>query len=43
MIKAYLTYIFDTGQAQAKSLLYAPLPDSLKQKAVTQIDQITTG
>ena len=43
VIKAYLTYIFDTGQAQAKSLLYAPLPDSLKQKAVTQIDQITTG
>ena len=43
VLKAYLKYILDKEQAKAASLLYAPLPDSLKQKAVTQIDQITTG
>lgn len=39
-IKAYLNYMLTTGQAQAKTLFYAPLPDSLAQKAIAQIDQI---
>ncbi len=43
VLKEYLKYILDTEQAKAASLLYAPLPDSLKQKAVAQIDQITSG
>jgi len=43
VLKAYLKYILDQEQSKAPTLLYAPLPDSLKQKAVTQIDQITTG
>ncbi len=43
VLKGYLKYILDQEQARASSLLYAPLPDSLKQKAVAQIDQITAG
>ena len=38
--KAYLDYILTTGQGQAKSLFYAPLPDSLAEQAIAQIDQI---
>jgi phosphate transport system substrate-binding protein len=43
LVKAYLRYILDQEQAKAPQLLYAPLPDSLKQKALAQIDQITAG
>lgn len=43
LIKAYLTYVLTTGQEQAKSLLYAPLPTDLAEKALTQIDKITVG
>ncbi|MGI8757509.1 MAG: phosphate ABC transporter substrate-binding protein PstS, partial [Acidimicrobiales bacterium] len=39
-LKAYLKYVLTTGQAQAKSLLYAPLPTDLAKKAMDQIDQI---
>lgn len=39
-IKAYLNYVLTTGQAQAKTLLYAPLPEELATKAIAQIDQI---
>ncbi|MDQ6696820.1 MAG: phosphate ABC transporter substrate-binding protein PstS [Actinomycetota bacterium] len=43
VLKAYLKFILDQEQTQATSLLYAPLPDALKQKAVAQIEQITAG
>ena len=43
VLKAYLTYVLTTGQAEAKSLLYAPLPADLAEKAVAQIDEITVG
>jgi len=43
ILKAYLKYILDQGQSQAKALLYAPLPDSLKTKAMAQIDQIAAS
>ena len=39
-LKAYLDYILTTGQGQAKTLFYAPLPESLAKKAIAQIDQI---
>ena len=42
-IKAYLNYVLTTGQEQAKTLLYAPLPDDLAKKAIAQIDDITVG
>ena len=43
LLKAYLTYVLSTGQEQAKSLLYAPLPESLATKASDQIDKISAG
>ena len=43
LLTAYLRYILTTGQAQAKSLLYAPLPSSLAEKAIAQLDQIKVG
>lgn len=42
-VKAYLRYALSDGQSQAKVLLYAPLPDALREAAVKQIDQITAG
>jgi len=42
-LKAYLRYVLTTGQEQAKSLLYAPLPEELAKKAVDQVDQIKAG
>ncbi|MCU1498489.1 MAG: phosphate transporter periplasmic phosphate-binding protein, partial [Acidimicrobiales bacterium] len=41
IIKAYLTFVLTAGQAQAKALLYAPLPAVLAEKAIAQIDEIT--
>lgn len=43
IIKAYLNYLLTTGQESAESLLYAPLPPELAEKAIKQIDQITVG
>lgn len=43
LLKAYLNYALTTGQAKAKSLLYAPLPEELATKAIAQLDQITVG
>ncbi len=44
-VKAYLTYIFNEGQADESttSLFYAKLPDSLRKKALAQVDKITVG
>ena len=43
LVKAYLTYVLTTGQEQAKSLLYAPLPTDLAEKALAQVDRIIVG
>lgn len=43
LVKAYLNFVLTQGQAEAKGLLYAPLPSSLDKKALAQIDQITAG
>jgi phosphate transport system substrate-binding protein len=43
ILKAYLNYILTTGQDDAKSLLYAPLPEDLASKAIAQIDDITVS
>ncbi|MCU1369559.1 MAG: phosphate transporter periplasmic phosphate-binding protein [Ilumatobacteraceae bacterium] len=43
ILKAYLNYILTTGQDDAKSLLYAPLPEELAASAIAQIDDITVG
>ncbi len=44
-VKAYLTYIFNEGQADESttSLFYAKLPDALRKKALAQVDKITVG
>jgi phosphate transport system substrate-binding protein len=39
-MKAFLSYILNDGQKLASDAKYAPLPDSLKQKAITQLDQL---
>ena len=38
--KAFLQYLYSDGQGMANSVNYAKLPDTLKQKAVAQIDQL---
>ena len=43
LLRAYLKYVLTTGQAQAKALLYAPLPASLASQAIAQIDKLTVG
>ena len=43
LVKAYLTYVLNDGQSQAKALLYAPLPADLAKKAIAQIEQVTAG
>lgn len=43
IVKAYLRYLLTTGQARAKGLLYAPLPDELAARAIAQIDRIGVG
>ncbi|MCU1352976.1 MAG: Phosphate-binding protein PstS [Acidimicrobiales bacterium] len=40
-LRAYLGFVLADGQAQAKSLLYAPLPKALADKAIAQIALIT--
>jgi len=39
-LKSFLTYILNDGQGLANQAKYAPLPDSLKQKAIAQLSQI---
>jgi len=41
MLKAYIGYLLGAGQQLLPSLYYAPLPSSLDQKAVAQLNQIT--
>jgi phosphate transport system substrate-binding protein len=42
LLKDYLKYVLTTGQSAAESVLYAKLPADLAQKAVDQLDQITS-
>jgi phosphate transport system substrate-binding protein len=39
-LKAFLSYIYGDGQAMAADINYAKLPDSLKEKAVAQVDAL---
>ncbi len=39
-LKDFLTFLLNDGQSLAKDAKYAPLPDSLKQKAIAQLDKI---
>ena len=39
-IKSFLTYVLTTGQQQAKSVDFAPLPSALQQKALAQVENI---
>jgi phosphate transport system substrate-binding protein len=42
-IKAFLNFIVTDGQDLANDAGYAPIPDDLAQKAVTQLDQLQIG
>jgi phosphate transport system substrate-binding protein len=42
MLKAYLGYLLGDGQKLLDQLGYAPLPSSLDQQAVAQLDKITS-
>ncbi|MBV9950766.1 MAG: phosphate ABC transporter substrate-binding protein PstS [Acidimicrobiia bacterium] len=42
LLKDYLKYVLTTGQGAAESVLYAKLPTDLAQKAVDQLDQISS-
>jgi phosphate transport system substrate-binding protein len=39
-LKAFLDYIYSDGQGMAAGVNYAKLPDTLKDKAVAQVDQL---
>jgi phosphate transport system substrate-binding protein len=39
-LKAFLTYIYGEGQAQAAEVSYAKLPDSLKEKGLAQVNAL---
>jgi phosphate transport system substrate-binding protein len=39
-VKGFLTYVLTDGQALAQSVNFSGLPDSLKQKAMAQLDKI---
>lgn len=41
LVKAFITYLLTDGQALAKDVDFAPLPDALKQKALAQLDKIS--
>ena len=44
LLKAFLQYILGSGgQGAAQGIQFAPLPSSLDQKALAQVDQITVG
>ena len=40
-IKSFLRYVVGAGQELAEDVDYAPLPTSLRQKAVAQIEAIS--
>jgi phosphate transport system substrate-binding protein len=42
-LKGWLNFLLTQGQTFAQSVGYAPLPTDLAQKAIAQLDQITSG
>ena len=42
LVKAYISYLIGDGQDLLGDLDYAPLPKSIQDKAVAQLDQITS-
>ena len=42
-MKAYVNYLVGDGQKLLPDLDYAPLPTSIQQQAVAQLDQIKIG
>jgi phosphate transport system substrate-binding protein len=40
LVKAFLTYLLTDGRELGKDVSFAPLPDSLKAKALAQLDRI---
>ncbi|MGH8897928.1 MAG: phosphate ABC transporter substrate-binding protein PstS, partial [Egibacteraceae bacterium] len=42
-LKGFLTWSLRNGDADARELFYAPLPDALKQKAMAKVDMINGG
>jgi phosphate transport system substrate-binding protein len=42
-VKGYFTYLLGDGQDLAEGVSFAKLPDSLKQKALAQLDKPTVG
>lgn len=40
LVKGFITYVLNDGQDLANELQYAKLPDTLKQKAVAQLEKI---
>ena len=42
LLKAYLNYLLTDGQDMLGDLDYAPLPESIQEKAVAQLEQITS-
>jgi hypothetical protein len=42
MLKAYLGYLLGDGQKLLPQIGLAPLPSSIDQKAVAQLDKITS-
>jgi phosphate transport system substrate-binding protein len=43
LVKAFISYLLTDGQSLLTDLDYAPLPKTLQDKAVAQLDQITIG
>ena len=43
LLKAYMNYLVGDGQKLLPDLDYAPLPTSIQQQAVAQLDQIKIG
>jgi phosphate transport system substrate-binding protein len=43
LVKAFISYLLTDGQSLLTDLDYAPLPKTLQDKAVAQLDQITVG
>ena len=43
LVKAFVSYLLTDGQSLLTDLDYAPLPKTLQDKAVAQLDQITIG
>lgn len=43
LVKAFLTYLLTDGQELAPEIHFAPLPDSLREQALAQLDKIQTS